>query len=342
MKNYMRTLAFPLAVLLFSSIFSLVNAQIVPGLESTLSLRIAPTYPEPGEAVFVTVESFSIDLNRATISWLMNGTLKQQREGGIRFQFTAPLLGSAAAIDVVVQTGSGGTETANVIVRPAAAELLWQAHTYAPPFYHGKRLPSIGSEISVEAIPHFITESGRELLASELLYTWYVDGTIAQEASGKGRKSITVSQSKPVSALSVEALIESPDQSLSHRARVLIPMKNPEVLIYENSPLLGILFHTAVQDTYRLTAKEAKFIAFPFFMSLLNRNDSHITYSWELNNEPIILGDDRGSITVNHSGEGSGVARINAAVTNRRDIFQAGSTEFSIEFSGGSFPGFGL
>lgn len=346
MKQHMSILVRALSLLLFSSLFfsmfSIASAQIVPGLQNTLVLTVTPTYPRPQEIVLVTVDSFSIDVQRAAISWFVNDTLQQQRDGGVRFQFTAPPLGESAKIDVVAQIGSTVTETAQVIIRPVSAELLWQAHAYAPPFYLGKKLPSVGSDVSVEAIPHFIEEDGRQLRTDELLYTWYVDGTLLKEVSGKGRSAVIVSQTKPVQTLSVEALIESSDKSLSHRARVIIPMRSPEVLVYENSPLLGILFHTAVEDSYQLTTQETKFIAFPFFMSLSNRNDSHILYSWMLDNEPIALGDDRGGITVNHSGEGSGVVKITTTVNNVRDIFQRDSAEFSIEFGEENSSGFGL
>ena len=332
MERRLRILVYTLMIFLFSLTFPVTHAQIVPGLQNTLTLTVTPTYPKANESVFVKVESFSIDLNRAGISWFINGALEQAREGGTNFQFTAPPIGKAATIDVTAEIPNGVTEQTRVTIRPADAQLIWQAHTYAPSFYAGKKFPAVGSDISIEAVPNFIAENGRQLSASDLIYTWYVNGTIAQSLSGKGRSSATVSQTKPVQTLPVEVLVESADQLLSHKTRILIPMKNPEVLVYENNPLLGMLFNTTIKNTYRLAAEETKFTAFSFFMSLSGRNDAHISYLWKLDGTAIALGDDRSSITVNHSGDGSGVAKIDASVENTRDIFQKGSATFFVEF----------
>lgn len=317
-----------------------LRAQIIPEINSVLVPTVVPADPGPREDVSIRIKSYSLDLNNATISWFINETLQSQGIGQTSFSFTTGNLGSASVVDIVVET-AGEVKAEQVIIRPADLDLLWQAHSFTHPFYSGRALPAIGGLISVAAIPNFVDESGARIPSSELSYTWSVDGSVVERVSGRGRSTITASQTKPTDRLVVSVRAETPSGLLSKETRLVIPIVSPEIVLYENNPLLGPLFNTAITNTFSLRETETRFIAYPFFMSLSNRNDEHITYTWQLDNTPIELGDDRGSITVRQSGSEVGEAAIGVVVENTRDIFQKGNAAFSILF-GASAPSFGL
>lgn len=327
-------------LLLFIPFF--VSAQVVPELENNLVLRISPTHPGPNEEVTISVESFSIDLNDSTISWFVNGILEQQSIGVTSFKFVTKGLGSSANIDIIAETENSSLVAEQVTIRPTDADIIWQGNTSAHPFYKGKSIPSVGSTINVEVVPYFINESGSRLNANELTYSWRIDGKSLPKASGRGKNTIVISQIKPVGSILAEVEIESPDQVFFRRERLSIPIQDSELLVYENDPLLGILFNKTINDLFSLTGQETKLIAYPFFMSFLNRNDSHIDYSWRLDRKPITLGEDKGSIIVSHSGEEEGEAQIDVSVQNSRDIFQRNEARFTIEFGKNKSPGFGF
>lgn len=318
------------------------TAQTMPKLENILILDISPTYPKPGDRVTVSVKSFSIDLNNSTISWSINGTLEQRSVGTTLFKFTAGELGSSTNINVVANIGNTPLGEKQITIRPTDADIIWQGNTSAHPLYKGKRMPSVGSTINVEAIPYFFNEIKSKLKANELAYSWRIDGKALPKASGRGRSTITISQIKPVKSILVEVDILSSDQLLSRKERLSIPIQDSELLIYENNPLLGTLFNKTINGSYSLTEQETKFSAYPFFMSFVDRNASYINYSWKLNNNPIILGKDKNDITVSNTNKENGKAKISVSVQNYRDIFQKSSSDFIIEFGKNTSPGFGF
>ncbi|MCW9054936.1 MAG: hypothetical protein OQJ98_03100 [Candidatus Pacebacteria bacterium] len=316
------------------------SAQIVPELNNVLVPSVMPRNPGANQDVSILVKSYSIDLNVATLSWFINDTLALQGVGQTSFTFTTGGLGSISTITIVAEDTSR-VYTQELIIRPAKLDLLWQAQTHTPAFYQGRKLPSIGSLIAIEAVPLFINDIGARIPDDELVYTWYVDGSIVERISGKGKRAARVSQARPRKSINVEVQAETLDGLLVRNTSINIPIVSPEIIVYENNPLLGQLYNQAVSGTYNLATTETKFVASPFFMSLSDRNASHITYAWQLDKKPVSLGDDRGSITVRQSGEEAGRANITVSVENTRDIFQKAAASFSLLFgvasSGSSF-----
>ena len=343
-QNTTFLLVFSVSIFFFIFLFTplYATAQIIPELENVIILDVTPTNPGPYERVTISAESYSIDLNNTTISWFVNDVLKQQIIGGTSLQFTTGGLGSNTKIDVVAEGSGGVLESEQINIRPTDIDLLWQARTFTHPLYKGKSVASIGSSIDVEAVPHFINDAGRRLKTNELTYTWRVDKKVLPHASGRGKNTINLSQTKPIDSLLVEVEVESSDNILFGKHTILIPIRDSELLIYENNPLLGILFNKAVANLYSLIGQETKFIAYPFFMSLVDRNAPHIDYLWRLDGETIVLGEDRGSITVSHTGSEEGEVEISTSVQNSREIFQKSDSRFKIEFGKGSSSGFGF
>ncbi|MEX0652178.1 MAG: hypothetical protein WD509_01250 [Candidatus Paceibacterota bacterium] len=337
-KLYKKTLLFITPLLLVAPFF--VSAQIIPDFGSTLLLTITPTYPSPEEGVTVSIESFSADLHNSNISWFLDTKLVQEAVGITSFTFTAGALGSPTRIDVVAQEPGAPLLSETVYVRPTDMDILWQGDTFTHPLYRGKRLPTTGSAINVEVIPHFINEFGRKFATSELTYVWSVEGKKLTHASGRGENTITITQNKPIKNIPIEIEVASPDGLITRKESLQIPIETSALHIYENNPLLGILFNKAVNSLYSLVGQETNFIAYPFFMSAVDRNDSSLQYSWSLDGKPITLGEDTGSITVSHEGGVRGTALIKVGARNTKEIFQKSDVEFSIEFGNSPSSGF--
>jgi hypothetical protein len=330
-------------VFIFFILFIPINigAQTILQLENAIVLTSSPTYPVPNKEVTLNAESFSIDLNNSTISWFVNENLEQQSIGGTSFKFINGELGDNKKINVIAEKNDVLLGTAETIIRPNDVDIIWQGNTFSHPLYEGRKLPSTGSTINIEAIPHFLDGDKNRIRASELTYTWKVDGKVLTSQSGRGKNTIIISQTKPTGSLYVELEIQSSDKKLYRREWITIPIQDGEVLIYESSPLLGDLFNKAISGLFTLKEQEARFVAYPFFMSLSGRNASHIDYSWKIDNTPILLGDDKGSIVVNQTNEkDSGEAQISVSIQNSRDIFQRNSGKFIIEFGNNSSSGF--
>lgn len=309
-----------------------VEAQLIPKLENIILLQMTPVNPGPRENVTLSARSFSIDLNTSSISWFINDVLQQEAVGETVFRFVTEGLGSNTIIDIVAETSDGELETQRITIRPTQIDIVWQADTFVHPFYKGKRRASVGASINVEAVPHFIDNTGQRLRTDELIYRWKANNKILLNVSGRGKNTITVSQKRPRRSLSVEVEIESFDKTLFGKRTIRIPITDSELFVYENNPLLGVLFNNAIDGVYSLKGQETKFIAYPFFMSLVDRNSPDINYVWKLNNNSITLGEDRGSIAVSNVGGDAGEALISVSIQNFQKIFQRSSSQFKIEF----------
>ncbi|NQV93052.1 hypothetical protein HQ403_00960 [Candidatus Kaiserbacteria bacterium] len=326
-------------VLLIITPFS-VNAQLIQELESTLVLSVNPTYPAPNENITVSIESYSIELSNATVSWFVDGILEQQVIGGTVFTFVSGELGTSVDIDVVASVNNISLGTKQITIQPTDADILWQGNTLTHSLYKGRHIPSVGSSINVEAVPHFLTRAGYRLHTDELTYLWRIEGKALPQASGRGKNTITITQTKPLKSILAEVEISSEDEQLFTKKSISIPVQSTELIVYENNPLLGVLFNNVIGGLYSLTGQETKFIVYPFFMSGNDRNASTINYVWRLNGSPITLGEDKSSITVGHSGEQEGTAEIYVSTQNNEKIFQKSESSFTIKFGKNSSPGF--
>ena len=56
------------------------------------------------------------------------------------FTFTAGSLGKTQKVTVNGVENDGTSITQSISVMPASIDLIWQAHSYTPPFYKGKAL----------------------------------------------------------------------------------------------------------------------------------------------------------------------------------------------------------
>lgn len=319
-----------------------LSAQLIPQqLQNTLNISVSPRHPGPNELVSLSIESFSIDLNRAHITWFLNDTLIAEGDALTTTSFTTGRLGSNSLITIFAETPDNATATETISIRPVQIDLIWQANTYTPPFYNGKALPTAGSSVSVTAFPQFVTEDGATVSPNNLIYQWEKNSDPLQEISGRGEKTATVSL-LPNRETVVEVTVSSIDGILSGTERISLRPREPQLLIYEDNPLLGTLFNGALGETFSLIGGETRFIAYPYFISTRSRGATHLEYVWKLDNDIVTPGDDVGSITVNHSGGGSGNAIISLSLQNTRDFLQQAAKQFTITFGESSSSQFGL
>ena len=170
---------------LFALLFALqASAQVELG--DSLYLSSSSQYPKPNEAITLTIQNPLVELSERIITWKKAGTVVLQGEGETVFRTTAPASGERMDISVTVE---GLAETASLTIAPYSVDLMWESDSNTPGLYRGRHLPSLGSTITLQALPHLI-QNGAEIAASQLYYTWIQDGTVL--LSGKGRTSITI------------------------------------------------------------------------------------------------------------------------------------------------------
>jgi len=216
-------------------------------------------------------------------------------------------------------------------VNAQSVDLLWQGETYTPPFYKGRALWSSHSNVTFLAIPHDLGNP------ENLNYKWSRNGTVLGLASGVGINTLTFSDriiSKP-QIIKVEIVSPEQEDALSSiwaETSVTITPRLPSLIIYENNPLYGFMFHRETGERHELQEREATLTAFPLFFSALNRNDSMIGYEWRAN--PGEITDAENSVTYRAPDGTDGLSAISVhALHKDTDKFlQNASKSFLIQF----------
>ncbi len=244
------------------------------------NITFTPEFPGPNQTVTILVEDFSRDLNQVEIVWTVNGKIVKKGFGERRLEVTTGNLGSVTNVGLNV-----GRATQNLSIRPAAVDLIWQADTYTPPFYKGKALHSNQDPLRVVAEPFFMNAQGVRLNPTTLTYRWFIDGKIQDRASGYGKKTFQYLPSILTKPYEVRVEVYSGDSSYKAASTVVIDDTQPEVLFYENHPLYGVLFNTALNGKSLILAEEeVSVIGVPLYFSKEQMATDFITYSWGLKN----------------------------------------------------------
>lgn len=208
-------------------------------------------------------------------------------------------------------------------VQAQSVDILFQGDTYTAPFYQGRALWSKQSIITLSAIPQGLGAP------ASLYYLWSKNGTVLGNISGVGKSNMSYKDtlfSKPT-IFKVE-ILNNNDELLAENQISLTPV-TPVVLVYENNPLYGFMFHREVASAQSLGEGEATFAGFPFFFSAQSRSASNLTYKWSTNTG---ISDTRNSVTYRAPDEGGGTARVTLSLSNTDTIAQAINKSFLIQF----------
>ncbi len=298
-----------------------------------LTVTVSPEFPGPFEGVNLRLQSFSADLNRSDVTWLLNGRVLVRGAGITEASFETGALGSVSTVDISVSASSGGTFSKRIVIRPTDIDLVFEAGTYVPPLYKGKALPSSDSSVTVLAIPHFITSSGSALNPQSLIYTWRKDGRVLGSLSGRGKSSLKTTGPKLFGASIIEVTAESTDGTLVGRERIGISAVQPFMALYEQDPLRGMRFERALGGTFALENEEVTILAEPFFFGTSERTSPALTYSWQLDGSTLENpGVDESSLTLRQVTAGEGEASLSLSVRNVAHILQGAQTALRIKF----------
>jgi len=197
--------------------------------EGALSLSLSPEHPRPGVSVKATLSSLRHDLDRSTVSWLIDGAVEKAGVGVKTFSFTAPPVGATAIVSVSVTTAAGQSFSASRSVTPAEVVLVWEATSSVPPFYGGKALFPPQGHIKIVALPN-IPGASQE----SVVYTWKKNGTILGSLSGIGKNILELDASVTDRSMFVVVEVESPNGIVAQQG-LRLSTTQPFAQLYENS-----------------------------------------------------------------------------------------------------------
>lgn len=218
----MKRVSFLLAIFLLVPLF--VHAQ---NITPDLTINSIPANPAPGEAVRLSVQSYSLALDQSIVSWSYNGVLVATGVGRTSITVAAPQGGATGTITATASLVGYDPVIASLLLRPASVDILWEAvDSYTPPFFKGKALPITNSIIRVTAIPAHTSPK-------TVSYTWKHNTTNLTNASGVGKSSIIFKNNE----LDTEDVITSTLTSTGYSAEntITITPRTPTLVGYERN-----------------------------------------------------------------------------------------------------------
>lgn len=300
-------------------------------LDNEVSFGISPENPEPRQPVTITLESYSIDLDRSTIKWYVDTLLAQEGKGLKNLTFQANDLGKPSIVKIIIDSDKGQL-TKNITVNPSAVTILWEADTYTPPFFKGKSLFSHQSVVKFVAQPQLVV-NGKVLRPTNLIYRWSKDGTVLGNQNGYGKQTLTLTGSVISRPMRIFVEVEDPQTgAVASGVTVLEPVE-PEIVMYEVDPLYGIQYHKALIGSLPLLTREVTLTAIPyFFSSQYASNDSRVLYTWSINGETIADTINTNTRVFRKIGDISGQSDIGVRIEQPDKILQFASYNTIIDF----------
>jgi hypothetical protein len=298
------------------------------GIGSSFTLSAAPQYPTPYSKATLSFLSSSLDLINATVTVTANG--KRIYKGSV--QPVAVTLGrGGSVVNVTATISSGGVNYSQTLsIQPQEVSLIAEPISSAPPLYPGKPLVPFEGSVRVVAVANLKNASGASLEPTALAYSWTVDGVQIANSSGIGKEAIMVASPLQYRERTVSVAVMSTDGSLIGGASLSLSPLEPSVQMYENDPLLGILYDHALSDRYTITGAESTLYAAPF--SLPTTSGAPLI-RWFLNGAPAQTGS---SITLRPTGSGEGSASLSLVAS--AGAYTTATANLSLSF--GAKPGF--
>ena len=306
----------------------------IPEIQEQIDINAEPQAPAPGAQVKITVTAYGTDLTKANIVWKINGITAQSGRGLVKLDTTAGDAGSSKKIDVAITPYNGPEVDKSITLEPEKTDLVWEAQTYTPPFYKGKALYTSQSKVVVEAFPNFKANGSIGMEPNHLTYNWMNDIDAVPEYSGYG-KDFLIYQGPITLESHVITVNVTSDASAQSEAFINFSPFQPNVLVYESSPLYGVLFNKALPTSFYLSDSEKTLAAYPYDFNFKSRNDSDVIYTWSMNNVDLNITNQPSMIFKTTSSD-SGQTAVGIDVKSASNFLVEATQSLNISYGGNS------
>lgn len=316
---------------LFFSGVPTVLAQMFSGetIIQKAHLEVDPRYPTPGEMVKVTLLAPTVDMESSIVTWTVNGKVVQQSYAGKQLTVPAGEVGSTLSIRVTAESPKGERVSADTSIRVSDATILWEGKTYTPVFFAGRALYTPGSEVTFSALP-LVTDTSKHFYnKDDLIYVWRIKGNSMPLASGKGKHTVTLINKNEFLPFEIYLEIKDPQGNMRVSKKLSVPVSQPELQLYEDSPIVGIYYGRALGATFGVYSGESTVIAEPYYMSASSRVDPVLVYGWEVSGNEYSA---PGALKFGSEGDGLQSTMLKLSVKNDAFWLQSARIEKRIDF----------
>lgn len=317
-------------ILAFFISFNHSNAQLQATMDG-IEISSNPDSPIPGESVDVSVSSFLIDLDSASIVWLVDGKVLKKGAGVKNITITAPKAGVKMLVTALIKSNNEREVQKNLIIKSGSVEIIWESGGYTPPFFKGKNSFAYQNKVKFIAIPH-LSENGKgEINPKNLVYKWKLGNKYIDSNVGYGRQSIEIKADIIPKTLEISVDVYNREQTEYASAKLNIIPTEPSIELYKTAPLYGTLFNKALSKRVFLDTSEINILAVPFGFNT-NKNTNPLIYTWSINNieQSNLLKNQ--SIILKTKSDVGGSSEISLDVKNIEEILQGARASVLLDF----------
>lgn len=311
-----------------------IHAQTLP--KNTVAIVLTPSTnnPVPGRIVTIKAESFTFDIDSATIIWTVDGKQVQKGIGLLSIDVKAPALGKKVTVGITAVTANGIRYSNSTQIGSGSMDLIIETDGYTPPFFKGKIPLVFQNTVKVIAVPHLANSAGVEYDPATLVYQWKKDdGTVLQDQSGFGKQSISIKGS--IVPRPYYLIVTAGTRDGSAQAQSLIPINatSPTITFYKNDPVYGPLFNSAIGNSFKIGGqREVQAFASLFGFNFSKNITSDLTLDWMINGiEHTELASNR-SIILRTPDDTAGTSHIELGVQGVNNILQQADNSFNVSF----------
>lgn len=306
---------------IFSSVIILpftLHAQALP----SVSLQVTPENYTANEQVTVSLSSFNVNLDTATIEWEIDGTIVQKGVGLKQIKTTAPDEGADKELYVLITTKDSTIEKTLALKSETIEFYIESIDGYTPVWYEGRPQIAEESVVKVVAVPTSFNAIGGD---NTRVYTWSKNNFKDPSQSGRGRQAYTTKLSP--FANSEDIAVEVGNTS----AAITLRPYQTSVSLYEYSPLVGTRFEKTLSGDLSLAKDDVTFEVVPWFFSAPNRNSSVLSMSWTLNGLPTKTQGNRSLLNLRKGTTQKGRAVIGVTVKHKERTLQSNKATLNID-----------
>lgn len=313
-------------IITFVGIF--VSAQV---RNTDIVLNISPQYPGPNQNITATLNSHTLNLDKAKISWSVNDQEVISGIGKKTLSFKTEAVGAVSTVLAVIDTVDGQSLTKTITITPASVDMLWEAYdSYTPPFYKGKALAPSQGTFKVVAIPGVINQSGK-INSNNLSYTWTKDNKVQQNSSGWGKNSFLFINSYLDKGNTIKVKVSDISGGNNASGQIDLNTKNPKIVFYKNDSL-GTNWNNALSDGFTINSTGETIVVEPYFFSPKNISSSDLAFDWFLNGEKIETPNPKNVLSIKPEVDKSGNATIEISISNINTLFQSLERKLNVTF----------
>ncbi len=309
----------------------LIKPGDIPELKEKVYYNITPTRPNIGDTVELEAQMYGTPIQNTSFIWKINGVVFKDGVGINKASF---VLSEKTKIDLKITTENGLIIEKTFEFDPKKIIIVWESRTYTPPFYRGKSFFTPEATLVLNAIN---LDQENPLTNKYNNYTWKKDDTVLGNQSGVGYSSFVYEDDilgiEPLFKVTLSSIKSFNDKntqknSFNNEALLKVRALPSEIITYEKSPLLGVLFNKTIKNTYYMNKLEATIVSYPLYYSFSTVFSG--LYTWYINDVKINTNLNELSFKKKTNNDRS---RMSVEIKNENSILQTRSVTYIIETS---------